>query len=70
VSYSNYQYFRTYSATSQVCTWTCSGGNFKANGNNTYTAYSITIPNQAQQFVGDGVGNWRPIGYNPYQTYS
>lgn len=54
----------------QNCVWSVSGGGkFRFNGVE-YTNYAISLKDQGQQFIGDGAGNWRQIGYNPWGTYS
>jgi hypothetical protein len=68
--FSNYSYHRIPTTNPQNCVFTLSsGGNFKFNGT-LYTSYTITVPDQAGYFIGDGAGIWRPLGYNPYSTYS
>jgi hypothetical protein len=71
VSYSNHGYLREPTAVPQNCVWTLPSGSgfFKYNGGQ-YTSYQITIPDQAFQFIGDGLTNWRPIGYNAYGSFS
>lgn len=65
----NYDYERIPTTNSQACQFSLSSGNFKHNGV-LYTSYTISIPDQAQQFIGDGSSVWRIIGYNPYGSYS
>jgi hypothetical protein len=60
-SYSTWTFFRTPTANSQSASFNVSGGNYKS-GNGTFTNYTFTNANQAQQFLGDGAGVWRPIG--------
>lgn len=67
--FSNYSYHRIPITNPQNCVFTLSSGNFKSNGI-LYSSYTITIPDQAAYFIGDGGGIWRPLGYNPYQTFS
>ena len=67
--FSNYSYHRIPVTNPQNCVFTLTSGNFKSNGT-LYTSYTITIPDQAAYFIGDGAGIWRPLGYNPYQTFS
>lgn len=67
--FSNYSYHRIPTTNPQNCVFTLSSGNFKFNGV-LYTSYTITVPDMAGYFIGDGAGIWRPLGYNPYSTFS